>query len=310
MIITTKSSTLNRLFRTPFITAVLATLVSLILATLINFLFLSPGTLAMTLLITFMIAAPMSYLTIRLAVTVRETIESQKIRLALEHERANILSKFMRDAAHEFKTPLTLMASNLYLLEKTADQAKKQQYVQHTNEQIQILNTLLDTILILTRLDGTDKMDYIRVPVKAVALLLDIRSFNSSGRIKVLAENPDSLPTVQINLSDLHLALKQIMENAVRFSPPEGEVTVQIAASGQWLVLEIHDQGQGMSSETMQHIFDRFYRIDESHTTRGLGLGLAIAKRVIELHDGHIEVQSELGKGTTFKAYLPIHSPK
>jgi signal transduction histidine kinase len=307
---TTKFPTPNRLFRTPFITAVFATLVSLIFAALINFLFLSPNSLALTLGITLVIAAPMSYLTIRGAVSLRETIESQKIKLALEHERAEILSKFMRDAAHEFKTPLTLMSSNLYLLERTSDPAKKQHYIQHTNEQIQILNSLLDTILILTRLDGTLKPDYQRVPAKAVELVSDIQSFNSISRIKMLVENADSLPSVQINLSDVHLALKQIIENALRFSPVTGDITVQITSSGQWLILDISDQGPGMSQETMQHIFDRFYRIDESHTTRGLGLGLAIAKRVFELHDGHIEVQSELGIGTTFKAFLPVSSAK
>jgi signal transduction histidine kinase len=308
--ITTKFPPLNRVFRTPFITAVFATLMSLIFAALINFLFLSPNSLALTLGITFVIAAPMSYLTIKLVVTLRDTIEGQKVKLALEHERAEILSKFMRDAAHEFKTPLTLMSNNLYLLEKTTDAEKKQHYTQHTNEQIQILNALLETILILTRLDGTNKQDYSRAPVRGVELATDIASFNSSARIKMLVENTKALPTVLINLSDVHLALKQIIGNALRFSPPTDDVTIQISASTQWLMFEISDQGPGMSNETMQHIFDRFYRIDESHTTRGLGLGLAIAKRVFELHDGHIEVQSELGKGTTFNAYLPVSSSK
>jgi len=304
--ITTKSPTLNSLFRTPFITAVFATFVSLIFATVINFLFLSPAALGMTLLITFMIAAPMSYLTIRLVVSLRETIEGQKVKLALEHQRAEILAKFMRDAAHEFKTPLTLMSSNLYLLDRTTDPEKKQHYTRHTYDQIETLNTLLETILILTRLDSTNQQDYPRALVRGLELSSDIRSFNSSARIKMLLENTNTLPTVQINLADVHLALKQIIENALRFSPDTGDVTIQILASGQWLIVEISDHGSGMSRETMQHIFDRFYRIDESHTTRGLGLGLAIAKRVFELHDGHIEVHSEPGKGTTFKAFLPV----
>lgn len=263
----------------------------------------------MTLFITLIIAAPMSYITVKLVITLRLTIESQKVKLALEHERAEILSKFMRDAAHEFKTPLTLMSTDLYLSEKTPDPAKKQQYTQDIYHQIETLNTLVETILILTRLDGTNKPDYLRVQVNAAELLSDIRSFNKNGRIKLLVENADTLPAVQVNLSDLHFALTQILGNAVRFSPDTSDVTVQIIVSGSWLVFEIKDQGQGMSQETIQRIFDRFYRIDESHTTRGLGLGLALAKRVFELHDGHIEVQSEPGKGTTVKAFLPI-SPK
>lgn len=308
--ITTRSSNLNWLFKTPLRTSAFATVVSLILASIINFLFLSPNALPMTLFITLVIATPMSYLTVTLVIKLRVTIESQKIKLALEHERAEILSKFMRDAAHEFKTPLTLMSTDLYLFEKTPDPAKKQQYSRDMYHQIETLNTLLDTILILTRLDGTDKLDYLRTEVKAVELLSDIRSLNTSGRIKLLVENPDHLPMLQINPSDVHLALSQILGNALRFSPNTHEVTVQITVSGQWLVFEIKDQGDGMSPETIQRIFDRFYRVDESHTTRGLGLGLAIAKRVFELHDGYIEVQSELGKGTTIKAYLPVTNLK
>ncbi|MBA3868440.1 MAG: HAMP domain-containing histidine kinase [Anaerolineae bacterium] len=308
--ITTKSLTLNRLFKTPLHTAAFATFISLLLATVINVLFLSPTTLPMTLLITLVIGAPMSYLTIKTVFALRDTIEGQKIKLAIEHERAEILSKFMRDAAHEFKTPLTLMSTNLYLLEKTPDQEKKRLYTEQTYDQIQALNTLLETILILTRLDATDKTDYPREPVKAAELLTDIRSFNSNARIKMLVENTETLPVVQVNLADLHLALTQIIGNALRFSPTESDVTLQVAVSGQWLSLQISDGGQGMSAETLPHIFDRFYRVDATHTTRGLGLGLAIAKRVFELHDGHIEVQSEIGKGTSFKAYLPIARAK
>lgn len=304
--ITTKSNSLNHLFRTPFRTAVFATAVSLLIATIIDLVFLSPSVLGLTLLITLVIAGPMSYLTIRMVVSLRVTIEDQKIKLLLESERADILSKFMRDAAHEFKTPLTLMSTNLYLSEKTSDPEKKQQYTQHTYDQIETLNRLLDTILILTRLDRTDKSTYPLDRIKSCEMLADIQTLNKSERIKLLVENADALPMVKVNLPDLHLALKAIIGNALRFSPSTKEVTVQITTTGQWLLLQITDQGPGMNTETLQHIFDRFYRIDASHTTRGLGLGLSVAIRVIELHNGHIEVQSELGKGTTVKAYLPF----
>ena len=252
----------------------------------------------------------MSYLTIKTVVALRVNLESQKIKLALEHERAEILSKFMRDAAHEFKTPLTLMSTNLYLLGKTPDQDKKQLYIQNTNEQVQALNNLLETILILTRLDSTDKIDYQRDSVRASEIISDIRSSNGGHRIKLLVENPDTLPSISINRSDVYMAIKQIIENAMRFSPPESDVTVQIATSGQQLMLQITDQGQGMGADTLPHIFDRFYRSDESHTTRGLGLGLAIAKRVFELNDGHIEIQSEPAKGSTIKVFVPLNTTK
>jgi signal transduction histidine kinase len=304
--ITTKSPTLNWLFRTPLRASAVATLVSLLLAAVVNGLFLSPATLTMTLFITLVIAAPMSYLTINTVIRFRVMLEDQKFKLALEHERAEILAKFMRDAAHEFKTPLTLMSSNLYLMDRAPDPVKKQAYTENTNEQIQTLNTLLETILILTRLDSTENSAYQLEVVEASELLSDTRSFDSTGRIKLLAENGDKLPRVHLNITDFHLVLTQIIGNALRYSPAGSQVTVQLTTVGQQLVLQITDQGQGMNTETIAHIFDRFYRKDASHTTRGLGLGLAIAKRVIELHNGHIEVQSEVGKGTTVKVFLPI----
>lgn len=304
--ITTSYGLLNRLFKTPLTTSVVATIVSLILATIINFIFLAPQNLPMTLAVTLVISAPMSYLTIRIVLTMRSTIEYQKVNLALERERAEILSRFIRDAAHEFKTPLTAMTTNLYLAEKTNDPEKKQAYTENTNNQIQILNKLLDNILILTRLDSTSQGSYPLQLLTSAELLVDVQAFTNNPRIKLGSELTNNQLYLKVNRSDLHLAIDHMLGNALRYSPETSDVALQLIQSGQWLVLQITDQGQGMTEETLQHIFDRFYRMDESHTSRGLGLGLAITKRVLELHNGHIEVLSEIGKGTTFKAFLPI----
>ncbi|MCA0457645.1 MAG: HAMP domain-containing histidine kinase [Chloroflexi bacterium] len=304
--ITNKSRFLNQLLQSPLHLSALATLISLGLATFINVLFLSPGALLMTLLITLTIAAPMSYLTIKFVIDMRTTIEKQKIRLALEEKRADILAKFMQDAAHEFKTPLTLMSTNLYLGERAAEPEKKQTYHQQVNEQIQILNNLLDTILILTRLDSIDRACYERKTTKTKELVSTIRSLIHSDRIQIDSRSLNGDAEVSVNLDDLHLAIKQMVDNALRYSPETHPVTIQFVNSASWLDINIQDGGSGMSLEHMQHIFDRFYRADESHTTRGLGLGLAIAKRVMELHDGHIEVESEIDNGSLFTVSLPI----
>jgi signal transduction histidine kinase len=293
----------------PLIMGTLATLGSLLLGAFISLL-LYPNSLVSIVTMTFVIAAPISYLSAWLFSTAIATIEDQKTRLTLERERARILSEFVRDAAHEFKIPLTLMETNLYLLDKTPGQDKKRQHTQLIRSQIESLNTLLDTILLLTRLDSTDKSAYERELIKASELLMYIRSSDSSGRINVLAENPNTLPPVQGNPSDINLALGHLLGNALRFSPEKSIVTVRVEAVERWLLIQISDQGQGMSADALQHIFERFYRADESHTTHGLGLGLAIVKRVIELHDGRIDMQSELGKGTTVSLCLPISRAK
>ena len=304
--ITTKSRFLNKLLQSPLYMSVAATLISLGLATVINVLFLSPRALPMTLFITLMIAAPMSYLTIKFVIDMRTTIEKQKIRLALEEKRADILAKFMQDAAHEFKTPLTLMSTNLYLGERATEPEKKQAYNQQVNEQIGTLNNLLDTILILTRLDSTDSAGYERQITNANELVSTTRSLINNERIRIDSTGLNGDAEINVNLNDLHLAIKHMVDNALRYSPATHPVTIQFASSASRLDIKIKDGGSGMSLENMQHIFDRFYRADESHTTRGLGLGLAIAKRVIELHDGHIEVESEIDNGSLFTVTLPI----
>ena len=302
----TSPSAFNRLLASPLRASAISTLVSLAFASVINLLFLTPQTLPTTLIITFLIAAPMSYLTIRLVIALRVTIETQKVKLALEHERAYILAKFLRDAAHEFKTPLTLMSSSLYLLEKTTDPDKKKQYVHQTLAEIDGLNTLLESILLLTRLDSTDKSSYSRDLVKITGFVTDLRSFSSRPRVKLNIENADLTADVSLNSPDMHLAVKQFIDNALRYSPLTGDVELRIETSGQWLTIAISDSGQGIPDEILPHIFDRFFRSDESHTTRGLGLGLPIAKRIVELHDGHIEIQSTVTKGTTITVFLPL----
>lgn len=303
---TSKWSVFNRIFRSPLYASIFGTLVSLGLAALINFLFLSPESLGMTLLITLIIAAPMSYITINRVLSMRTTIEQQRIRLAVEHERASILSRFMRDAAHEFKTPLTLMSTNLYLAEKSTNPEKREGYVNNLYTQITTLNTLVETILILTRLDSTNPSTYVYEQVHPAKFLSDLRAFNADGRINILMPDITKFPVLQLNISDFHLAFKQILGNALRYSPSDSPVTVQMAVSDQSLVLEVIDRGSGMPPETVNKVFNRFYRADESHTTRGLGLGLAIAQRVVQLHNGDIQIQSEVNKGTTVTVSLPV----
>ena len=301
-----KSLTRGHFFSTPLRLSISVTIVSMLLAAVMSLILYPLDDLPSVLIMTIGIAGPVSYISSRVLVNLRVAVEEQKVKVALERSRADILSKFMRDTAHEFKTPLALIETSIYLLGRTPDNQKKQEYSQRASDQIKTINALLESILILTRLDSTDKSTYPRELIKSTELLSGIRAFNRGGRLKIVPENPDSLPTVKVNLSDLHLALKQIVDNALRFSPDNSEVTLKIATSDKQLIFEINDQGSGMSDETMQHIFDRFYRVDESHTTRGLGLGLSIAKRVIDLHGGHIEIQSAPGVGTSFRAYVPI----
>jgi two-component system phosphate regulon sensor histidine kinase PhoR len=110
---------------------------------------------------------------------------------------------------------------------------------------------------------------------------------------------------VRGNPDYLKHAFKRILGNALRYTPADGTVTVRSNDSNGDLLIEIIDTGIGISKDVLPRIFERFYRQDVAGTTRGLGLGLPIAKTIIERHQGRIEVESEEGKGSTFRIILP-----
>lgn len=307
---TRRHSVLNAIFKTPLRVTLMSILSSVGLLVFITVLFLPGEGISTTpLIITVVVSGVVSYIGTSVIFNLRKTIEAQRIKLALEQERARILSRFVRDAAHEFKTPLTIMETSLYLAEKTSLQEKKRDHFQHMHEQIQRINTLTDSILLLTRLDSVEKTSYLSKTVKAADLFANPQSLNLDNRVQVVLEDADSLPDVRVNIGDFTLALKQIVENALRFSPAQTPVKLRVESASGWLKISISDEGAGMTPQTIEHIFDRFYRTDESHTTPGLGLGLPIAKQVIDLHDGKIEVESEPGRSTTITVSLPVSRP-
>jgi signal transduction histidine kinase len=116
-----------------------------------------------------------------------------------------------------------------------------------------------------------------------------------------------NLPKISADPNSLERAISAILDNAVKFSPNGGEIKVLVGFDRREVWIKIKDPGVGISPEVLPRIFDRFFHVEEvgSYLFRGVGLGLSIAESVIELHQGHIEVESELGKGSTFSIFLP-----
>ena len=101
-------------------------------------------------------------------------------------------------------------------------------------------------------------------------------------------------------------ALYRIVDNAVRYTPAGGHITLILKLTTSHVIIEVKDTGTGISEEDQLHAFERFFREDKAHTTSGIGLGLPIAKRIIEQHHGHIRIASQLDIGTTVQIQLPI----
>ena len=149
------TSRLQRLFSSVRSSTITGILASLVLATIIGWLTGAQDLTDMW-LITLVISAPVSYVSARAYIGFRSALEQERLKVALEEQRAQILSRFIRDAAHEFKTPLTQIGVSLYLLERSQEAAQREPHAAQIRAQIDSLNALLDSILLLTRFDTAD----------------------------------------------------------------------------------------------------------------------------------------------------------
>jgi signal transduction histidine kinase len=123
----------------------------------------------------------------------------------------------------------------------------------------------------------------------------------------ILAISP-GIPPIMTDAKSLERAIRAILDNAIKFSPDGGDVVVEVGSDGQQGYIKIKDHGVGIPPEALPRIFDRFYHLDSvgNHLFRGAGIGLSIARQVIEQHKGTIDVETQLGKGSTFTTYLPL----
>ncbi|HEX3051721.1 MAG TPA: histidine kinase N-terminal 7TM domain-containing protein [Aggregatilineaceae bacterium] len=239
-------------------------------------------------------------------VTRRKTAERRAFALALEKERVNILTNFIQDASHEFRTPLAIIQSNLYLISKVDDATVRQDKVAVIEKQVARLSLLLDQLAILSKLDSGVILELRTVDIKLMLQQLIEKTTFSSPDIVFRLEADPNLPNL---VGDAHLleeAFEQLLENAVRFCSPNCEIKVRATCQLYQIRIEVSDTGPGIAPDVLSHVFERFYRQDASHNTPGFGLGLPIAQKIIEAHKGTIQIDSQPGQGTTVRVLLPL----
>ncbi|MBZ0301664.1 MAG: HAMP domain-containing histidine kinase, partial [Anaerolineae bacterium] len=244
-------------------------------------------------------------------ITERRQAEEQRLELMLEKERIQILADFISQASHEFRTPLTVIRTSTYILEKTSDPEQQRQKLRNIEGQVRDIITLLDSLTLMAQLDGGGQ-DFQFAEVDLNGILREVCQEMQSVFPQA---NPDfvfelSAAPLLLHGDDEYLkhALHQIVENAVRHSPAGGAITICSDQRGGSAVAEISDRGDGIRHEDLPRIFERFFRADKAGTTRGFGLGLPIAQKIIELHQGRVEVESEAAAGSTFRIVLPLLS--
>ena len=161
----------------------------------------------------------------------------------------------------------------------------------------------------MTRLDAIDALDFKQVALNSFLedVITEIRTIADLKHLTVSLEPTEQSDIILGNETELTFVFHELIINAINNTPQEGSVHIIIGKTSDDIRITISDTGIGIETEALPHMFDRFYRLDEARglVTGGAGLGLAIAKRIIELHDGTIQVQSIIGEGSQFTVYIP-----
>lgn len=218
--------------------------------------------------------------------------------------------QLVADVSHELKTPISALRAHLENVLDGVEEPDREtlQVMLHQSER---LGALVDQLMELSRLESGDlPLDRSEVSLRPLVqrVLDEVEVARPAGEVQVDNRVPGDLVPVLVDEGRVHQVLFNLLDNAVRFSPSGGEVTVSASRSNGHVEVRVADAGPGISSEHLPHVFERFYRVDpaRARTGGGTGIGLAIAKSVVEAHGGHIRAESEEGRGAVFVFDLPV----
>jgi two-component system phosphate regulon sensor histidine kinase PhoR len=217
---------------------------------------------------------------------------------------------FVANVSHELRTPLTVIMGYLETLSEETDPKTLRTFLSRLEAPARRMNALVDDLLLLTRLESTQPpkpADLEAIDTRALfdAVVNEARLL-SGGRHDLRLDVDPKLSLRGVE-SELHSMLANLVGNAVRYSPNGGEITIRWFRTDAGGRLEVEDHGIGISPENLSRITERFFRVDlaSARVRGGTGLGLAIVKHVLKRHQSHLEVTSELGKGSRFTCVFP-----
>lgn len=216
---------------------------------------------------------------------------------------------FVSNVSHEMKTPISIIKNYAQLLQTgQASKEQEKEYAKGIEDAATRLSSLISNILKLNKLEHQritpeiKTYDVCRQLCESVFLYEDAME---KKEIELEADIEDAA-MIKADAQLMELVWNNLLSNAVKFTEGGGSITIRQTSDEEYVRVSVSDTGCGISKESINHIFDKFYQGDTSHSTEGNGLGLALVKRVLELMDGEIQITSEEGKGSTFLVTLPV----
>lgn len=229
--------------------------------------------------------------------------------LARLEQSFGAVRRFSADAAHELRTPLTIIKGEIEVaLRSSQDPAEIRQALTSCLEEVDRLNALMEDLLLMARMEAkalstpASPVNLAEVVQEAAPALTELAN-RAENHCTVIATTP---LWVQGYESLLFRLVFNLAENAIKYTPRGGTIDVTLEQQSSAAVLQVKDNGPGITAEAQQHIFDRFYRGDPSREGSGTGLGLALVRSIAELHHGQVTVSSTLGRGSFFRVTLPL----
>jgi signal transduction histidine kinase/FixJ family two-component response regulator len=256
----------------------------------------------------------LSVLASQAAIAIQNARLFTDIRAAYENlqQLDRLKSEFVSNVSHELRAPLHTIGGFVQLLldGKVADQATQTECLETVYRQTQHLTRLIDDLLDVSRIEAghmqlnkapTQMHDVIKEVVK------ELQPLAIQKHVSLTDQTTENLPLVLGDAQRLGQVVRNLVHNAIKFTPENGRITVSSTSSADQIVIAVEDNGTGIPAEAMSHLFERFYQVDGSSTRRvgGTGLGLYISRQLVTAHGGSIWVDSEPGVGSTFRFSVP-----
>lgn len=243
-------------------------------------------------------------------ITERKQAEEQRLQFAVRQQQFAVVNRLVEAVSHDFRTRLTTVESNRYLIGKlTAQGGPREKIEQRLNSIQEAIMQMSDQLANLATIATLNQTHLAKVDFNRTLGIVHLRFSRAAAArsIALTLEMDDALPVVEADEPKLDVAVGHLVTNALEHTPDGGGVWLRTRHDGDSVILEVEDSGAGIDPDKQPHIFDAFYKTDHARTVAqsGLGLGLTIVKMVAEAHHGRVEVASQVGYGSVFRVYLP-----
>lgn len=233
-----------------------------------------------------------------------------------EREIDQMKNDFVAAVSHELRTPMTSIKGFIRTImrDPKMPQNVREHFLNIIDEETERLTQLIESLLEMGSIEsGRAVLDLapIELPKLIDTIVVSLRQAMTTKRIVFVANVPKDLPSITADSKRVYTIIANLLENATKFTPEQGRITLSATEDGSEIVIAVTDTGPGIPAEAREQIFDRFFQVrGGSVKLPGAGLGLFLVREMVTLHNGAVNVESEVGKGTTFTVRLPIGGPE